>query len=58
MEAESGLSMVVLEGIMMLDWRLVFFVRLSASALSMVGVFEQGYFGCLTVVVIFVRVVN
>jgi hypothetical protein len=50
--------MVVLEGIMMLDWRLVFFVRLSASALSMVGVFEQGYFGCLTVVVIFVRVVN
>ncbi len=28
------------------------------SALSMVGVFEQGYFGCLTVVVIVARVVN
>ncbi len=33
-EAESGLSMEFLEGIMMSDWRLDFFVRLSVSALS------------------------
>ncbi len=33
-DAVSGLSMEILEGIMMSDWRLDFFVRLSVSALS------------------------